>query len=184
MTAARQDAWTPDEDLLLAEVVLTHIREGSTQLKAFEEAGKRLARTAAACGFRWNSSVRKQYISGIELAKKQRKEKMKRKDRKQETAPVSDKAKERNVENRSDELRLDDVILFLQKLDRTMKTEGSRAMEQEALEKELAGTKLEADKISIAYEKLKEDYELLIQEHRALLSIFEKARKLSAFEEV
>lgn len=74
MTTVRQDAWTKDEDLLLAEVVLRHIREGSTQLKAFEEVGQKLSRTAAACGFRWNSSVRKQYKTGIELAKRQRKE--------------------------------------------------------------------------------------------------------------
>ena len=74
MPLTRQDAWSPDEDLLLAEVVLRNIREGGTQLKAFEEVGKQLTRTAAACGFRWNSYVRKQYKSGIELAKKQRKE--------------------------------------------------------------------------------------------------------------
>src|SRR3954470_19171028 len=74
MSTTRQDAWTQDEDLLLAEVVLRHIREGGTQLQAFEEVGKRLSRTAAACGFRWNSSIRKQYKTGIELAKKQRKE--------------------------------------------------------------------------------------------------------------
>lgn len=74
MTITRQDAWTQDEDLLLAEVVLRHIREGGTQLSAFEEVGRALTRTAAACGFRWNSYVRKQYQSGIELAKKQRKE--------------------------------------------------------------------------------------------------------------
>src|SRR6476620_5798974 len=73
MTTTRQDAWTQDEDLLLAEVVLRSIREGGTQLQAFEEVGKRLSRTAAACGFRWNSSIRKQYKSGIEVAKKQRK---------------------------------------------------------------------------------------------------------------
>lgn len=74
MSTSRQDAWTQDEDLLLAEVVLRYIRDGGTQLQAFEEVGKRLSRTAAACGFRWNSIVRKQYKSGIELAKKQRKE--------------------------------------------------------------------------------------------------------------
>ena len=50
------------------------LREGSTQLRAFEEVGRQLSRTSAACGFRWNSFVRKQYKSGIELAKKQRKE--------------------------------------------------------------------------------------------------------------
>ena len=40
MTTTRQDAWTQDEDLLLAEVVLRSIREGGTQLQAFEEVGK------------------------------------------------------------------------------------------------------------------------------------------------
>lgn len=51
MTSSRQDAWTHDEDLLLAEIVLRHIREGGTQLAAFEEVGKKLTRTSAACGF-------------------------------------------------------------------------------------------------------------------------------------
>ena len=68
----KQDAWSTDEDLLLAEVVLRHIREGSTQLSAFEEVGQRLSRTSAACGFRWNSTIRKKYESAIHLAKKQR----------------------------------------------------------------------------------------------------------------
>ncbi|KRG14151.1 RsfA family transcriptional regulator [Lederbergia galactosidilytica] len=73
MTTSRQDAWSSDEDLLLAELVLSHIREASTQLKAFEEAGKQLKRTAAACGFRWNSNIRKQYKEEISQAKKARK---------------------------------------------------------------------------------------------------------------
>lgn len=78
MTITRQDAWTQDEDLLLAEVVLRHIRDGGTQLSAFEEVGKALSRTAAACGFRWNSYVRKQYQAGIELAKNSEKNCVKR----------------------------------------------------------------------------------------------------------
>ncbi|MCI3987269.1 RsfA family transcriptional regulator, partial [Bacillus vallismortis] len=40
MTITRQYAWTQDEDLLLAEVVLRHIREVGTQLSAFEEVGR------------------------------------------------------------------------------------------------------------------------------------------------
>ena len=74
MTAARQDAWTPDDDLLLAEVTLRHIREGGTQLGAFEEVGEKLGRTSAACGFRWNSFVRKKYEAAIQIAKAQRKQ--------------------------------------------------------------------------------------------------------------
>lgn len=72
MVASRQDAWTEDDDLVLAEVTLRHIREGGTQLAAFEEVGQRLGRTAAACGFRWNSCVRKRYDAAIVIAKNQR----------------------------------------------------------------------------------------------------------------
>jgi prespore-specific regulator len=70
----RQDAWSHEDDLLLAETVLRHIREGSTQLQAFEEVGDHLNRTSAACGFRWNAVVRRKYDQAIAIAKKQRKE--------------------------------------------------------------------------------------------------------------
>lgn len=70
----RQDAWTEEDDLLLAETVLRHVREGSTQLNAFEEVGDKLNRTSAACGFRWNAVVRHTYDKALQLAKKQRKQ--------------------------------------------------------------------------------------------------------------
>jgi prespore-specific regulator len=70
----RQDAWTEEDDLLLAETVLRHVREGSTQLNAFEEVGDKLNRTSAACGFRWNAVVRHNYEKALQLAKKQRKQ--------------------------------------------------------------------------------------------------------------
>ncbi|PEJ58715.1 hypothetical protein CN692_09920 [Bacillus sp. AFS002410] len=72
----RQDAWTEENDLLLAETVLRHVREGSTQLNAFEEVGDVLERTSAACGFRWNAVVRYNYEKALQLAKKFRKEKL------------------------------------------------------------------------------------------------------------
>jgi prespore-specific regulator len=71
----RQDAWTDENDLLLAETVLRHVREGSTQLNAFEEVGDKLNRTSAACGFRWNAVVRHRYEKALQLSKKQRKQK-------------------------------------------------------------------------------------------------------------
>lgn len=74
MSKLRQDAWTGEEDELLANIVLSNIRTGGTQLKAFEEVGKQLSRTASACGFRWNACVRKQYKEEIQQAKTQRKE--------------------------------------------------------------------------------------------------------------
>ena len=70
----RQDAWTEENDLLLAETVLRHVREGSTQLNAFEEVGDKLNRTSAACGFRWNAVVRHRYEKALQLDKKQRKQ--------------------------------------------------------------------------------------------------------------
>ncbi|MBM7620404.1 prespore-specific regulator [Bacillus tianshenii] len=70
----RQDAWSHEDDLLLAETVLRYIRDGGTQLAAFEEVGDKLNRTSAACGFRWNAEVRKKYEPAVAIAKKQRKE--------------------------------------------------------------------------------------------------------------
>lgn len=77
----RQDAWSHEDDLLLAETVLRYIRDGGTQLAAFEEVGDALNRTSAACGFRWNAEVRKKYEPAVAIAKKQRKEKKRAQDK-------------------------------------------------------------------------------------------------------
>ena len=74
MSSNRQDAWNQQEDELLAKIVLESIENGQTQLDAFALVGKKLSRTAAACGFRWNSYVRKLYENEILLAKKKKKE--------------------------------------------------------------------------------------------------------------
>ena len=74
MDSTRQDAWSQDEDVLLAETVLRYIREGKTQLEAFKEVAKQLSRTPAACGFRWNATIRKQYEHAIQQAKEERKQ--------------------------------------------------------------------------------------------------------------
>ncbi|MDM5189627.1 RsfA family transcriptional regulator [Bacillus sp. DX4.1] len=103
MATTRQDAWTDDEDLLLAEVVLRHIREGGTQLSAFKEVGRNLSRTPAACGFRWNSYVRKQYKERIEEAKQIRK------------IENYDVQQPKKTEFPSVSITLNDVIVFLQK---------------------------------------------------------------------
>lgn len=68
----RQDAWTQDHDDILAKKVLEHISNGSSQMKAFQEVGERLNRTPAACGFRWNSILRKNYKREIAKAKQDR----------------------------------------------------------------------------------------------------------------
>jgi prespore-specific regulator len=72
VSAIRQDAWTEQDDRMLAEVTIRHIKEGGTQLSAFAEVGQQIGRTQAACGFRWNSFLRKQYEQDIRQAKMQR----------------------------------------------------------------------------------------------------------------
>ncbi|MBH0229040.1 RsfA family transcriptional regulator [Halobacillus yeomjeoni] len=73
MDAPRQDAWKDEEDLLLANTVLKYIQEGKTQLEAFQDVAAQLRRTPAACGFRWNATVRKEYEDEIQQAKQNRK---------------------------------------------------------------------------------------------------------------
>lgn len=73
MNSTRQDSWTKEEDVLLAETVLHYIREGKTQLEAFKKVGRKLGRTSAACGFRWNATIRKRYEHAIIRAKEERK---------------------------------------------------------------------------------------------------------------
>lgn len=68
----RKDKWTAEDDSFLAETVLRHIQSGSSQLMAFEQASARLNRTSAACGFRWNSELRKHYEDAIRKAKQER----------------------------------------------------------------------------------------------------------------
>ncbi|PGQ46087.1 MULTISPECIES: RsfA family transcriptional regulator [Bacillus cereus group] len=102
MIISRHDSWTNDNDLLLARTVLQNIRSGRTQLAAFKEAAKQLARTPAACGFRWNAYVRKQYEEEIQQAKKNRKAG-------NIFSPTQQK-KETNFLS----ITLDDIIIFLQ----------------------------------------------------------------------
>ncbi|WP_145950154.1 hypothetical protein [Paenibacillus sp. Y412MC10] len=66
----RAPDWSDAEDATLAETVLNKLRLGETQLKAFAEASAKLSgRTAAACGFRWNSVVRKRLKDEIEAVR-------------------------------------------------------------------------------------------------------------------
>lgn len=71
-TLPRTDRWTSAQDARLAQIVLTHIRNGSTQLRAFTVAGQEMDRTAGACGFRWNGVLRKRYAKQIKDAKLER----------------------------------------------------------------------------------------------------------------
>ncbi|WAA13698.1 RsfA family transcriptional regulator [Fervidibacillus halotolerans] len=177
MTSVRQDAWTKDEDLLLAEVVLRHIREGSTQLKAFDEVGKKLNRTAAACGFRWNSTVRKQYQSAIELAKKQRKEgKRGIRQNTGELEAVSEQGKKTSI-------RLEDVIEFLQNMkEREHLFEANLENTENNYQEKLLFMENRLKELEKENEKLVKENKELKDEYVSLLTILEKARTLTKTE--
>ncbi|WP_179280996.1 RsfA family transcriptional regulator [Paenibacillus sp. XY044] len=70
----RQDGWTYEDDICLSETVLNCIEKGETQLYAFDLVAEKTNRTPAACGFRWNSNLRKRYEGQIKEAKLKRKQ--------------------------------------------------------------------------------------------------------------
>ncbi|WP_409305319.1 RsfA family transcriptional regulator [Peribacillus sp. SCS-155] len=200
MSIARQDAWTQDEDLLLAELVLRHIREGSTQLRAFEEVGRRLTRTPAACGFRWNSFVRKQYKSGIELAKKQRKENKKASGEEFDFEPAesyyiedSDLNIEETAADEGENLKddqaaaaqvssvtMEEVIQYLKNLDELSRMFG-RERDKLLIDYEII--KRENARLLEENSRLKESLQNVESDYHGLLQIMDRARKLVVHEE-
>ncbi|WP_017727194.1 RsfA family transcriptional regulator [Halalkalibacterium ligniniphilum] len=201
MSTIRQDAWSSDEDLILAEVVLRHIREGSTQLSAFEEVGERLSRTSAACGFRWNSTIRKKYEAAISLAKKQRKKGAKliseeepiilkeaagenpvffeaepEKVEKEESLSQTERASQRTP------LTMSDVIAFLKTQQEKLGNEREQIKEKEKLERENDWLREKNQTLEKELSILKEEKELIREDYQTLISIMERARKLSSLE--
>lgn len=181
MTTTRQDAWSKDEDILLAEIVLRHIREGGTQLQAFEEVGKLLSRTSAACGFRWNSYVRKQYKSGIELAKKQRKQLKKTNVAEEfsgEELIVQSTVSPTPIQNQFDEM-----MLYLKDLyDKATKWEQENIDSSTVKEK----TKELEEKLIILKkenEELQSELDSMEGAYKALVELMEKARQMVVFKD-
>lgn len=181
MTTTRQDAWTQDEDLLLAEVVLRHIREGGTQLGAFEEVGRSLTRTAAACGFRWNSFVRKQYKSGIELAKKQRKD-LKKQVNTEVTQNIQAEIEVEPVELKST-LNIREVIVFLQEYEKTEHHLQEIISENIHLKNQLDHLQEHIQKLSSEKLTLESNIQLIEEDYKALIEIMERARKMVVLQE-
>lgn len=197
MAAIRQDAWTADDDLILAEVTLRHIREGSTQLSAFEEVGDRIGRTSAACGFRWNSFVRKKYEAAISIAKAQR---QKRSQTKKNT-PVAvsamnmgrttydnDSEAVKSSESLSEEtISIDAVIRFLRQWKHTYHdmSRQIKTLEKELREKEDELRHISRDKQSLEKQvnSVQTDYRTVNDDYKALIQIMDRARKLALLED-
>ncbi|RXI98116.1 RsfA family transcriptional regulator [Anaerobacillus alkaliphilus] len=192
MSIVRQDAWTNDEDLVLAEVVLRHIREGSTQLAAFDEVGERLSRTSAACGFRWNSSIRKKYEAAIAIAKKQRKNLKKTKledsqkasqvevasDITEEFTPVLETINE-EVVTIDDQLTIDSVIDFLISQKGVLSSNADLVSENKKLAEKVDELTSENKKITKELLALQDNYDLMKQDYKLLIDIMDRAKQLS-----
>ncbi len=185
MSPTRQDAWSQDEDLLLAEVVLRHIREGGTQLQAFEEVGKQLSRTSAACGFRWNSFVRKQYKSGIELAKKQRKEMKKQAVPDEGISGLETDAAEEHPSSPDREqgtaITFPAVIQFLEGLYK--KAEVSSEEERKKSDEKIKELEKKAYSLAAENERLNKNLKAIEEDYRSLIEIMERARKMVVLQE-
>ncbi|WP_078547327.1 RsfA family transcriptional regulator [Litchfieldia alkalitelluris] len=187
MTTTRQDAWSQDEDLLLAEVVLRYIREGGTQLAAFEEVGRQLSRTAAACGFRWNSYVRKQYKSGIELAKKQRKELKKQPTEMEETTEqtndvVLEQQQDESVPQ-SSSLTIQNVINFLEQYETSQRRIEKIMNENEQLNNKVSELEDQIVVLTSEKETLVDNLKVIEDDYKALIEIMERARKMVVLQE-
>lgn len=185
MPTNRQDAWSRDEDLLLAEVVLRHIREGGTQLQAFEEVGKQLSRTAAACGFRWNSYVRKQYKSGIELAKKQRKELKKQSQGPAATEATSVKEEAQSSANLKQHkvLTFEEVVAFLKGLYNQIEQSNVNKDELQQYKSKVQELEKKVYYLAAENEKLTKELNMIEQDYTALIEIMERARKMVVLQE-
>jgi prespore-specific regulator len=189
MTAVRQDAWSPDDDLILAEVTLRHIREGSTQLAAFEEVGQRIGRTSAACGFRWNSCVRKRYDEAIGMAKQQRQKRSYLKKQgitaiSGSERMVSDDGESAKIEVMSAEsLSLEAIIRYLRQWKGSVQdmSRQIRQMEKELKDKDeqLREFKERNERLSKEVDEVQTDYQVVNDDYKALIRIMDRARRLA-----
>lgn len=184
LAKVRQDAWTHEDDLLLAETVLRHIREGSTQLNAFEEVGDALNRTSAACGFRWNAEVRNKYVHAIDLAKRQRKEK-KRSEAKRPQRVVPTDTKMNNEHNLvlESELNLSTVIQYLQRLQYDVVNKQEENSKLEIIMNENNELKTQKEALEKEVKKLTTRLETVEEDYTTFIEIMERARKLTLLDE-
>ncbi|RUT36396.1 RsfA family transcriptional regulator [Paenibacillus zeisoli] len=196
MTAVRQDAWSAEDDLILAEVTLRHIREGSTQLTAFEEVGEKIARTPAACGFRWNSCVRKKYEAAIQIAKAQR---QKRNYLKKQSPLMGGSSmasltsidleeglyKSEGVTEET--LSIDAVIRFLRQWKNTVQESSRhmRSLEKKIRDKEEENAALREEnrRLSLQVNEVQTDYRVVNDDYKALIQIMDRARRLAFLNE-
>ncbi|MFD1850182.1 RsfA family transcriptional regulator [Oceanobacillus bengalensis] len=201
MAKVRQDAWSHEDDLLLAETVLRHIREGSTQLNAFEEVGDKLNRTSAACGFRWNAEVRQKYESAIDLAKRQRKEKKRAIAKKtqnfgkpivalpanlEEYATMDDETsliQPEVINTEVPSISLDTVIEYLKELKKDYHASNQSKATLEQTFKENTMLKEKVNQLEKQLEHTEKERLSIKEDYQAFIQIMERARKMTVLDD-
>ncbi|MCL1630953.1 hypothetical protein M3N64_03210 [Sporolactobacillus sp. CPB3-1] len=173
MPATRQDAWSQEEDSKLAEIILRHIKEGSTQLEGFAEAGKCLSRTPAACGFRWNSAIRKINAQALQEAKAARKKNKKNRQKlkmqdfsRTHPAEVSPAPSSAETISSTD---IDRMIRFLHQLKSVADLTGNGKQADEQLKR----LEIEKKLLDEAYLKLQKEYTSIKNNYESLLHAFQ-----------
>ncbi|GAA0601755.1 RsfA family transcriptional regulator [Virgibacillus siamensis] len=191
MVKVRQDAWSHEDDLLLAETVLRHIREGSTQLNAFEEVGDQLNRTSAACGFRWNAEVREKYENAIDLAKRQRKEKKRAQavsatNTKQTVAAIPHRTAVTNNDvqkSETPELSMDTVIQYLTKLKKDYHASNQSKVSLEQTEKENQMLRDHVEELENKLAETEKQFAAVQEDYQVFMQIMDRARKMTVLED-
>ncbi|WP_373892901.1 RsfA family transcriptional regulator [Virgibacillus natechei] len=198
MVKVRQDAWSHEDDLLLAETVLRHIREGSTQLNAFEEVGDKLNRTSAACGFRWNAEVRMKYDNAIDLAKRQRKEKKRamlgtaqRTRQPVITLPQNDE--EDTMDQEADthaspvieepSITMDMVIKFLREVKKDYHASNQSKASLEHTQKENIELKEQVQSLEKQLQQTEKQLSTIQEDYQVFIQIMDRARKMTVLDD-
>ncbi|CAM3137375.1 RsfA family transcriptional regulator [Filibacter tadaridae] len=180
MVKVRQDAWIEENDTLLADTVLRHVREGSTQLSAFEEVGDALNRTAAACGFRWNAVVRRDYEKELEDAKKERKQAMRvlgkdfKRRGQQLYVPSQGEQEDSKAAVPLSALSLDTVIAYLVRMHHTGVGDSESLRWRHTAK--LANDR--AENLEQEVEKLRQENKTLRSDYEQFVQIMNRARRL------
>lgn len=192
MVKVRQDAWSHEDDLLLAETVLRHVREGSTQLNAFEEVGDKLNRTSAACGFRWNAEVRGKYDNAIDLAKRQRKEKKRASAATVKTVhakqppmvPVLQNYVEKEVQSTEEtSINMDTVIQFLKQAKKDYYASNQSIASLEQVQNENTMLKEQVNELETKVADTENQFAAVQEDYQVLMQIMDRARKMTVFDD-
>lgn len=170
----RRDSWSSQDDTILANTILDHVQSGSTQLKAFEEAAEKLNRTSAACGFRWNSEVRKKYEDLLRKAKLNSK-KLKQKSL---SRSIPDLIKQNSTENENIAIPavFDSPLMVIQQLAKTAQENMTEAFKKiNELESEL---RKKDEEIKELRGQLNSTPKTETEDFQALMDIMSRAREM------